>query len=216
MPQNPSLLQRLMLVPQSMPEPPKPPVKQLPAPIREASDMWNRTPLNIQPGPKVNISDPNGKLSGNYDGDIIKRIANMAKLEGVDPLTALAVSGQESTFGRYDAENPMRLNFDVHGGMDYGENDKSAYDDRVLQKSMQYLKSRTDRQRSQTPEDEELILQSYNGFGKVQGGSEVAEGAEMYGGQTELHGGRDRPYGKAIMQLREMLANQPSIQKIIK
>lgn len=206
MPQNPSLFERLMLVPQSMPTPPEAPRRNIPS---------LSGPHNIPDPLPTKINDPSGKLSGKYDTSILRQIVNAAKVNQVDPLTALAVSGQESAFGKYDIQNPMRIDTNLHGVQDYTD-DIYTPQTALINQAMEYLRKRTDRQRSQTPGDEELILQSYNGLGKIQGGSEVKEGTEMYGGQTELHGHRDRPYGKAVMQLREMLAKQPGIQRILK
>lgn len=198
------LLKRLMMAQSpTPPQAPKPSIPTLEGPHKLPSPLPTR------------IDDPSGKLSGKYDTSILQKIVNESRLNQVDPLTALAVSGQESAFGKYDIDNPMRLDMGLHGEPEFSD-DKFSLQDGTIQKAMEYLKSRTDRQRSRTPGDEELILQSYNGLGKIQGGSEVAEGAEMYGGQTALHGHRDRPYGKAILQLREMLAGQPAIQKILK
>jgi hypothetical protein len=183
----------------SQPEDPKAAHPFVPEPMDEYSS------IKIPEPPPVEISDPSGKLSGEYDGILLRRIRDEAKLAGVDPLTALAIAGQESTFGRYDAQNPLRLNYDVHGRPDD-----------PLQASMSYLKQRTDRQRQFTPDDEELILQSYNGLGRIHGGSEIAPEEKMYEGQTDLHGAKDRPYGKAVLKLREMLATQPSIQSLLR
>jgi hypothetical protein len=206
MPQNPSLIERLMLVPRSMPELPK-------APKPAINTLAG--PHNIPSPSPTRIDDPSGKMSGSYDTSVMQKIVDAAKVNQFDPLTALAVSGQESAFGKYDVENPMRLQLGLHGYQDDSD-DIYTPQSSMINQAMDYLRKRTDRQRSQTPDDEELILQSYNGLGKIQGGSEVAEGAEMYGGQTDLHGRRDRPYGKSILQLKEMLAGQPSIQRIIK
>lgn len=189
-----------------MPEVPAAPAKNIPT---------LAGPHNIPDPLPTRIDDPTGKLSGKYDTSIMKQIVDAAKVNQVDPLTALAVSGQESAFGKYDIQNPMRINTALHGAPDHTD-DIYTPQNALINKAMDYLRRRTDRQRSQTPDDEELILQSYNGLGKIQGGSEVAPDTKMYGGQLNLHGHRDRPYGKAVMQLREMLASQPGIQRIIK
>ena len=57
----------------------------------------------------VNIKDPIGRLTGSYNPDRLKEIVLDAKHRGIDPYTALAIAGQESTFGKADPTNPMRV-----------------------------------------------------------------------------------------------------------
>jgi hypothetical protein len=170
------------------PNPPKAPKKQLPG-LDEG--------LHLPEPPPVEVNDPSGRLSGRYNRGLLQNIANEAKLAGVDPLTALAMSGQETTFGKYGAgpDNPLHLDVGLHGEHPFGN----------IAGAMQYFKKRS----SKFPEDEALAIQSYNGLGKIQGGSEVAPDTPMYGGQPALHGLRDKPYGKAVMGIRDMLASQP-------
>jgi soluble lytic murein transglycosylase-like protein len=177
-----------------------------PAPAAPAKRQNTLDPqvLGIPKPPPVRIDDPDGRLSGTYDRELLQNIANEAKLTGVDPATALAMAGQETTFGRYGAgpDNPFHLDKFYHGDHPLGN----------ITGALEYFKKRS----SQFPDDEELAIQSYNGLGKIQGGSEVEPDTPMYGGQTALHGLRDRPYGKAIIKLREMLLQQPDIQGLIK
>jgi len=191
-----------------LPAPPRSPDKVLPAPLTLGE------PLNLPEGPQTRIEDPSGKFTGNYDSSIIRSIIDSAKQTGVDPMTALAMSGQESTFGRFDPQNPLRIQLGLHNVPSV----ESPVANQALNihEALKFFKNRGDRQRVQTPEDEELIIQSYNGLGPIHGGSEVAQDANMYGDQIGLHGGRDRPYGKAVMSLRDMLSQQPNLQKLIK
>lgn len=197
MPNPLNILQRLMM-PEGLPETPFPPRGRRPGPIVAGDDVGG-----IPSGPPVRIDDPNGKLTGNYSRPLLTKIRDEAKLAGVDPLTALAMAGQETTFGKYGGgqSNPLHLS-SMHGNHPYGD----------IAGALEFFKKRS----SRFPDDEELAIQSYNGLGKIQGGSEIPAGEQMYGGQTQLHGAKDRPYGKAIIKLREMLAQQPSIKGLIK
>jgi len=182
----------------ALPPPPAAPKKNLPESLNG--------PLNLPAHPPVRVNDPSGKLTGSYDGGLLRNIAQQAKLEGVDPLTALALSGQESTFGRYDKDNPLQLS--PSSGISTGGLEPMAAQSQLIQRSLNYFKNRTNRQRSQTPHDEELILQSYNGLGKVPKGH-YAEGSNMTGAQ-------DKPYGKAVMGIRDLLKSSPDILNLIK
>lgn len=171
--------------------------------------------LNLPEAPGVQVDDPTGRLSGKYDGTTMRNIVAAARRSRVDPLTALAISGQESTFGRQAPANPMQIRFDLHPGTEPAAGPEGLRQEEALQAAMRVFKTLTGRQRKRTPDDPELILQSYNGLGKIHGGSEVADDQPMYGGQTGLHGAKDRPYGKAILQLREMLKGQKAIQQLL-
>ena len=58
--------------------------------------------------------------------------------------------------------------------------------------------------------EEELVIQGYNGYGWL------PEGRQFYGANKRLHGAKDRPYGKRIINLREnMIKPNPEIQKIV-
>jgi hypothetical protein len=197
----------LKLLSVQLPNPPAAPHKRLPpealGDVIGNTDGLSGLVQGIPKPPPVRIDDPEGRLSGSYDGELLRRIRDEAKLEGVDPLTALAMAGQETTFGRANSENPFHL--------DLGRHETPIG---PIPAALQYFKKQYDRHMARSG-DEELAIQAYNGLGKIQGGSEVPDGTEMYGGQTDLHGYRDRPYGKAIIKLREMLAQQPSIQGLI-
>lgn len=198
MPDHISLLQRLMM-PEGLPETPRAPQGRRPA------DALGGSVEGLPLGPPVHIEDPSGKLTGNFDRGVFHDVVSKAKMAGVDPLTALAMAGQETTFGRYGGgpDNPLHL-------LKHGIED--AYPGGDTLAALDYFKKRS----AQFPNDEELGIQAYNGLGKIQGGREVAPGTPMYGGQTSLTGAADRPYGKRIMELREMLANQPAIKGLIK
>lgn len=193
-----------------LPTPPVAPRKQIAPP----ADLLGI--VNLPDPPPVRVDDPQDTLSGDFDGTTMRAIVNAARGSGVDPLTALAITGQESTFGRNAPHNPMQVRYDLHPMSEPAEGPEHLRQAESLMSAMKIFKALTGRQRRRTPNDPELILQAYNGMGKVQGGSEVDTGAPMYGGQTDLHGGRDRPYGKRILALREMLARQPAIQKLLR
>ena len=194
-------------LPIDLPTPPQAPPKRLPQRLSG--------PLDLPKPPKTKIDDPSGHLRGSYDTEVLQDIVNAAKFHNMDPLTALAMSGQESTFGRATPDNPLHYNWDVENNH-HGILDPNAARKIALDRSMERFQELTARQRAKTPDDPELIMQAYNGMGKVQGGSEVPENSPMYGGQTELIGRRDRPYGKRIAELVEMLRSQPDIQNLIK
>ena len=56
----------------------------------------------------------------------------------------------------------------------------------------------------------------YNGLGRIQGGDNFSYRPPMYGGQTDLIGRRDKPYGKRILALEGLLKQQPDFQKVLK
>ena len=171
--------------------------------------------LNLPEAPAVRIDDPSGKLTGNYHGETLRNIVAAAKRAKVDPLTTPAISGQECTFGRMAPHNPMQIRFDLHPGSEPAAGPDRLRQQEALQAAMGIFKTLTGRQRRRTPNDPELILQAYNGLGKIHGGSEVPVDKPLYGGQTNLHGAKDRPYGKAILELRELLKGQKAIQALL-
>ena len=88
---------------------------------------------------------------------------------------------------------------------------------------MDRFKELVGRQSAKTPDDQALNLQAYNGLGHIPDGTgrpssgvNSALGGPMYGGQTGLVGSRDKPYGKRIMEIMEMLKQQPDIQELVK
>jgi hypothetical protein len=198
MPNPVSLLQRLMM-PEGLPQPPQAPQGRRPA------DALGGRVEGLPAGPPVHIEDPSGKLTGDFDRGVFHDVISKARMAGVDPATALAMAGQETTFGRYGggANNPLHL-------LKHGLEDVYPGGDTLA--ALDYFKKRS----SLFPNDEELGIQAYNGLGKIQGGSEVPDGEKMYGGQIELHGARDRPYGKRIIELRNMLLQQPAVKGLIK
>jgi hypothetical protein len=198
-----------------LPEPPLAPKANLP--LIDGRPKWLEAlqpvlgEMPIPSGPPVKIDDPTGKLAGNFDRSVFMDVISKAKMAGVDPLTALAMAGQETTFGRYGAgaDNPLHL-LHRNGGIGLPHGDESHPGGDTLA-ALDYFKKRS----KPFMHDEELAIQSYNGLGKIQGGSEIPAGEKMYGGRTELHGGRDRPYGKEIIRLRQFLSQQPAIKGLL-
>jgi hypothetical protein len=164
----------------------------------------------------IALTDPNETFTGKYSSDVAKDIISSATKAGVDPITGLAMGLQESTLGNAGHENPLAWKPITTGehpmapvtGMKWWEMPTEALRPFFLDASFDRLKQTT-HDKQVDPSDEELYLQAYNGMGPVPGNS-------MYGGQSGLTGRKDRPYGKAVMRLREdILRPNPAIQGLL-
>lgn len=173
------------------------------------------------PDPRMlKITDPSGVKTGKYPQFVAEKISDAASLRGIDPIRALAMALQESSIGRDHSENPLQF-----VPMSSDEQDESNYIETFppaaqmelnLDRALGRYDTHYGRQAKKTPDDEALNIQSYNGMGRIQGGDNFSHRPPMYGGQTDLIGRRDKPYGKRILELEGLLKSQPEIQKIIK
>jgi len=164
--------------------------------------------------PPVRLNDPSGKYTGAYRTQIVDDIVGGAKRYGIEPLRALAIGLQESGLGKYDATNPMQFVPQISDEQPLSEDfgfPEGAQRVENIDRALERYNIHTGRQSAKTPNDEAAIIQSYNGMGRIQGGPNYSFRDPMYGGQTDLIGARDKPYGKAILALEELLKNQPDI-----
>jgi len=147
----------------------------------------------------------------NADPNLIKSIVAHAKARGIDPLTALAISYQETGFNK---DAPFNLNPDV-----YGRSTGNAKEG-VGTIASQFEYARQLQKHGVIPNTEEYLLQGYNGYGRIAKGHADLEGATKIYGYPIPEGGidlkRNPLYGKTVISLRELLRNHPQIQQIIK
>ena len=180
---------------------------------------------------RVAIDDPSGALTGTFDTTLLNDINTSARMHGVDPYVALAVAAQESAFkttnpmGYFPAGKFVNNVFVTDDDPESGLSTNTPLDVRRMiniDASMRRLRDKTARQSAKTPNDAALILQSYNGMGRVpnpmrrgRDGRERMVG--RYGGQTQKMTGRvDKPYGKRILEIASMLKQQPDVVNIVK
>lgn len=179
----------------------------------------------------VTIDDPSGALTGTFDTALLNDINTSARMHGVDPYVALAVAAQESAFkttnpmGYFPAGAFVNNTFVTNDDPESGLSTNTPLDIRRIiniDASMRRLKDKTARQSKHTPNDAALILQSYNGMGRVPNPSRTGKDgrermAGRYGGQTQEMVGRvDKPYGKRILEIVSMLKQQPDVVDIVK
>jgi len=150
------------------------------------------------------------KKSLNVDPELINDIVKNATINGIDPLTALAISYQETGLNK---NAPFNLNPKVFGKPtgNAEEGMKSLQEQFRIAKSLQ--------SRGVIPQGEEYYLQGNNGYGIIKRGHADLEGANrIYGVDIPQEGinFKHMPlYGKTVMSLRELLKNNPQIMDII-
>lgn len=144
------------------------------------------------------------------DPELIKNIVAHAKSRKIDPLTALAISYQETGLNK---DAPYNLNPMVFGKPTGNpeEGIKTIEDQLAYAKAMQARKV--------IPEGEDYLLQGYNGYGKINRGHADLEGASrIYGFPIPDQGidFKNNPlYGKTVISLRDLLKSNPQIAEII-
>ena len=196
----PNLLNTLMAKAVNLPDLPAKP-DLAPKPNIIISDSTNRG---------LRLEDPSGRFSGDYDEHLAGDIIRAAKKHGEDPFTAVAMGLQETRLGRDNDLNPMHWMNLSEETPDFFDFSGPAADTRLdaLTASMERWKENR-RAGRVDPSDESLDIQSYNGLGKLLPG--------LYGQAEALHGRRDRPYGKRIMELREnVIKPNAKIQELVK
>lgn len=148
----------------------------------------------------------------NADPNLIRDIVKHAKLSGIDPLTALAISYQETGFNQ-EGRGAFNLNPMVFGKPvgNAEEGMKSLQEQFRIAKDLQ--------KRGVIPQGEEYLLQGNNGYGTIHRGHADLEGAhKIYGldiPQEGINMKHNPLYGKTIMSLRELLKTNPQIMDII-
>jgi hypothetical protein len=165
---------------------------------------------SVNPTTGLPLRDTERK-SVDVDPELVKSIVAHAKAQGIDPLTALSISYQETGLNK---NAPFNLNPDVYktstGDPKYGV--KTIVDQFKYAKDLQ--------KRGIVPNTEEYLLQGYNGYGKIAKGHADLEGASRIYGYPIPEGGidlRHNPlYGKTVISLRNILSKHPQIQDIIK
>lgn len=146
------------------------------------------------------------------NANVISDIVNHAKSAGIDPLTALAISYQETGFNQ-EGKGLFNLNPKVFGKPvgNAEEGMKSLQEQFRIGKDLQ--------RRGMIPQTEEHLLQANNGYGIIKRGHADLEGShKIYGidiPQEGLNFKNNPLYGKTILSLRELLRQNPKIQQIL-
>ena len=173
-------------------------------PPKKKIEITDKREINATTGKPIN---PNVDLTtGKYNQDTIRKIVVAANKIGIDPYTALSIGLQETKLGTTD-ENI---------GHTIGRQDVNTKD---IKSSEEYfvnvLKSKMDYANKLGIKDEDTILQTYNGLGKVYPETEQNyHGFKMkkvYGVDVPKEGidMRKNPlYGKRIVDLRDNVLKQ--------
>jgi hypothetical protein len=152
------------------------------------------------------------RKSMNVDPELIKDIVTHAKKSGIDPLTALAISYQETGFNQ-EGKGAFNLNPNVFG-KPVGNAEEGM---RSLQEQFKYANNL--QARGVIPQGEDYFLQGNNGYGLVKRGHADLEGAhKIYGMDIPHEGlnlGKNPLYGKTVLSLRELLKSNPEIMQLV-
>ena len=175
-----------------------------------------KKPLRIKDTRKIDslTGHPIGSkndFSKDIDSDTAANIIKQAKLQGVDPLTALAISYQETGINK---EHPFDLNPDQYG-TNYGDPAKGV---KSIVDKMKYAKQI--QEKGIVPKGEDYLIQGYNGYGKIKKGHADLEGSTSIYGMPIPDEGLDFKksplYGKRILDIRDnILKNNPDIIKML-
>ena len=171
--------------------------------------------LNVKDNRKINATtgkkiNPNKDLmSGKYSEQLISDITKEAIKQGIDPHTAIAISLQETNLGRRDDNVGHVLS-------KYGTGDP-IYD------MVSSLKQSQEKAKSLGLKNENDVLQTYNGRGKIFPNTEQGyhgfKMKQIYGVDLPAEGidMRKNPlYGKRVIDLRENIVKQnPAINTIV-
>lgn len=142
----------------------------------------------------------------------VSNIVDNAIKSGIDPLTALAISYQETGFNQ-EGKGLFNLNPQIFG--------KPVGNAEEGMKSLQeqFRLARDLQKRGVIPNTEDYYIQGNNGYGTIRRGHADLEGAhKIYGVDIPQHGlsMKDNPlYGKTVLSLRELLKNNPDIMDLI-
>lgn len=152
-----------------------------------------------------------GNLSKKIDSQTAKEIISEARKAGIDPLTALAISYQESGIAK---GKPFNLNPDVFG-KPFGNAQEGI---QSLKNMFAYAKSLQNK--GKIPSSEEYFLQGNNGYGKIKKGHADLEGStSIYGLPIPDEGinfMKNPLYGKRILDIRDnILKNNQNIQSLL-
>lgn len=159
----------------------------------------------------LKLNDPSGRFSGLYDQHMISDIIRAAKKFGEDPMTAIAMSLQETRLGKTNGMNPMHwMNLSKEAPAFFESPDPDA-NNRLdaLNASMQRWQDNRKYGKITSRDPETLDIQSYNGLGYIQPG--------LYDNPLPQNGRKDQPYGKRVVNLRDnILKPNPRIQQLLK
>lgn len=144
--------------------------------------------------------------------ELIRDIVKQAKSAGIDPLTALAISYQETGFNQ-EGRGAFNLNPQVFG-KPVGNAEEGM---RSLKE--QFRLAADLQRRGIIPQTEEHYLQGNNGYGIIKRGHADLEGShKIYGMDIPPEGinFKHQPlYGKTVMSLRELLKANPQVMEMI-
>lgn len=142
----------------------------------------------------------------------VSSIVENAKKAGIDPLTALAISYQETGFNQ-EGRGLYNLNPQIFG--------KPVGNAEEGMKSLQeqFRIARDLQKRGVIPNTEDYYIQGNNGYGTIKRGHSDLEGAhKIYGLDIPEQGinMKSNPlYGKTVLSLRDLLKLNPDIMNMI-
>lgn len=194
--------------------------------------------LNIKDLRKIRATtqkeiDPKKDLvSGEYDKETIQEVLDASKRYNFDPYTALAVALQESKLGNIDNNlgHLKDMPTSIATKLPNLEKAKKTMSEDKFNKMysadalVRMLIEKKDMVEKKGIKDEELILQAYNGLGKVYPQTESDyhgfNMAKIYGVDLPKEGidmKKNPLYGKQIIDLREnVIKKNPEIMEIAK
>lgn len=180
---------------------------------------WNQ--LNVHESPADWIYLDNHKTHADwYQKGMVQQLAEAADRYGVDPYDYVALGISETGLGNQTDANPVRIYWPAHAKAfeeRYGYNpddvqavtaeDKERH---VIDYGAKYLAD----QFARFPNDRLSALQAYSGTGsKIYGGR--TSGKYFGKNQQNLNAWRDKPQGRRVMELSDLLRKSPEFQEII-
>ena len=158
------------------------------------------------------MSDTN-RMHVEMDSTTIKKIAEEARKNKIDPYTAIAIGIQETGFKPEHADNPYSI-FQMVNSLD----DLGSMQDDPIGFSMKKLSEKFDYAKKLGKKTEEEIIQSWNGYGKIKKGTEGL-GDKAYGidiSKEPIDMGKNPVYGKRVKDIRDnILKKNPEIVELV-
>jgi hypothetical protein len=172
-----------------------------------------RDERNIDPVTKAKIADTS-RLHIKADIEPLKHIIKVAKENGVDPYTALALAHQETLFKPEYGDNPFNL---LSGGRLKPE----TADSDMVDLSMKELGDKFAMAKRLGKKSEAEMLQAWNGYGKI-GKSSFAgqkDTNRVYGvdvSTNPIDMNKTPLYGQRVIDIRDnILKKNPDIVKLV-
>jgi hypothetical protein len=167
----------------------------------------------IDPVTKAKIADTS-RLHITADVEPLKHIIQVAKKNGIDPYTALALAHQETLFKPQYGDNPLNL-------QSGGRLNPETADSDLVDLSMKELTDKFAMAKKLGKKSEAELLQAWNGYGKIGKNSfaGVKDTNKVYGvdvSKNSINMNKTPLYGQRIIDIRDnILKKNPDIVKLV-